>query len=414
MNIRLLIPIFFAAFTFLPNSCHAQIDGSSARIASDSTSGASGEAEASGIISTIAGDGFVGQSGNGGPARQAQLINPESVAVDQEANVYIADPDSQVIRKISASTGMISIYAGSGVGGYSGDGGPATKAKLNLPSGLAFDSKGNLYVNDTQNNRIRKIDASTGVITTVAGTGAVLPGGISQCNSYLSGRKATETPVCFPIGIAFDKEDDLYIAEPYLSIVRKVDAKTGILTTIAGSPGCGNSGDGGPATKAKLFTPFGVALDAAEDVYILDGGNCDVRKVAARTGIITTFLGRSEPPLCWLSGLGGPASAGGFSGASGPGIAIDSKDNFYIAASFDSVILAISASDGNLYSIAGTHLDRGSLQNGLAGYSGDGGPAIQAKLCQPRGLALDPSGNLYIADSCNSVIRKVTRAAASF
>lgn len=406
--------MFFANSTLAGNLCHAQLDGLPAPIVSDSAGGASGQVQASGSISTIAGDGFVGQMGNDGPARHAQMISPESLAIDKEGNIYIADPDSEVIREVTASTGTISIYAGTGVGGYSGDGGPAIKAKLNLPSGLAFDSRGNLYISDTQNERIRKIDSSTGVITTVAGAGAVLPGGAFQCGAYLNGRKATETPLCYPVGIAFDKEDNFYIAEPYRRLIRKVDARTGILTTMAGSPGIGSPGDGGPATKAKLLTPFGVAVDATGDVYILDGGACAVRKVEAATGIITTFLANSWPPPCRLSGLGGPASAAGFSGALGPGITVDSKGNLYIAASIDSLILAISASDGNVYSIAGTHVGRGAAQVGESGYSGDGGPATKAKLCQPKALALDALGNLYIADSCNSVIRKVTRAAANF
>ena len=227
--------------------------------------------DAAGVVTTVAGTGEWGFSGDGGPAVEAQLYFPAGMAVDEAGNVYIADGNAR-IRKVDASTGNISTVAGTGVFGYSGDGAPATEALLNSPRSVALDGAGNLYIADTTNNRIRKVDASTGNISTVAGTGT---------RSYFSGDggPAVEARLWSPEGVAVDGAGNIYIADTDDDRIRKVDASTGIITTIAGTGAPGFRGDGGRATQARLDEPHGVALDAAGNIYIADTYNHRVRRL---------------------------------------------------------------------------------------------------------------------------------------
>ena len=388
--------------------------------AADSKPAQDGQAQTgpSGIISTVVGDGFVGDGGNGGLATKAQLINPWGVAVDSAGNFYIADPDAQVVRKVTVSTGIISIYAGTGFGGYSGDGGLPTAADLDQPQGVAFDAYDNLYIADYRNNVIRKVDAQTGIITTVAGNGvgAGTAGGEDYCGYLTVGVKATTTSLCDPQSVAVDSEGNLYIVQG--NRVLKVTASTGILSVFAGTGSYGYSGDGGPAVNAELDYSGGLAVDNAGNLYIADTDNCAIRKVTASTGIITSLVGTVSPSgsygVCNYSNLGdgGPASAASI--LQPQGIAVDGTGNIFVADQGRHSIRVIAASNAKIYTVAGsyyTYTSGGTIYtDGNYGYSGDGGPAIAADLSYPAGVAVDPSGNLYIADRDNSVIREVNQA----
>jgi len=232
-----------------------------------------------GTITTVAGTGERGFSGDGGPATKAQLDVPFAVAADREGNLYITDENNYRIRKVDEE-GIITTFAGTGEGGYSGDGGPATSAKLIDPGGIAFDAKGNLYVADYTS--VRKIDPS-GTITTVAGTG--------QFGFSGDGGPATEAKLT-AYDVALDHKGNIYICDLENQRIRKVD-RDGIIHTVAGSGKKGYSGDGGPATKAALKDPWGVAVDREKNVYIADHHNRVVRKVDPE-GTITTIAGTGE------------------------------------------------------------------------------------------------------------------------
>jgi sugar lactone lactonase YvrE len=231
---------------------------------------------AGGVITTVAGNGILTYAGDGGPATSASLYNPASVVLDGNWNLYIADSYNNRVRKV-ATDGTITTVAGTGTQGFSGDGGAATSAKLNVPTGLVLDSAGNLYIADANNNRIRKVNTS-GTITTVAGTGTM---GFSG-----DGGAATSARLNYPFGIALDSTGNLYIADRENDRVRKVDT-SGIITTVAGGGTWPNLGDGGPATSALLKYPEGVLLDRDGNLYIADYGNGRIRKVAGAASVPT-------------------------------------------------------------------------------------------------------------------------------
>lgn len=225
-----------------------------------------------GIISTVAGDGTAGYSGDGGAATSAELYYPYDVAVDGAGNIYIADSHNSRIRKVTASTGIISTVAGDGIAGYSGDGGPATSAEINYPTGVTVDSAGNMYIGDFSNARIRKVTASTGKMSTVAGNGTTGYSG--------DGGPATSAELCEPGDLAVNSGGDIYIADYCNNRIRKVTVSTGIISTVAGDGTEGYSGDGGPATSAELNLPAGVALgNAGHILYIGDQVNQRIRAV---------------------------------------------------------------------------------------------------------------------------------------
>jgi uncharacterized protein (TIGR03437 family) len=330
-----------------------------------------------GSISTIAGNGILSYSGDGGPAPSAQLNAPGAVAVDSSGNFYIADTLNSVVRKVSSS-GTITTFAGNGTAGFGGDGSAAGSAQLNRPQGVAVDSSGNVYVADTQNGRVRKI--SGGIITTVAGSSTQGFGG--------DGAVATSAALFVPIGLAVDSANNLYIADFTNNRVRKVSASTGIITTVAGNGNSGYSGDGGPAVNAALNGPVGVAVDSNGNLYIADLNNNVVREVSG--GNITTVAGDGLPGV---SGDGGPATAAMVGNPTG--IAVDSAGNLYIT-NGSALVRKVYAGTGYITTIAG---------NGTRGYMGDGGSAILGELNAPQGIAIASNGNLYIADSGNNAVR---------
>lgn len=336
-------------------------------------------------INTIAGNGMAGYSGDGDKASAAQLNSPWGLATNSAGDLYIADRNNNRIRKISTS-GIITTLAGNGNAGYSGDGGAATAAQLNGPTGIATDASGNIYIADKGNNAIRRVSAD-GVITTIAGNG--IPG--------YSGDGGNATVALFnsPRGIAVDAAGNIYIADAGNHAVRKID-KSGIVTTIAGNGSAGFSGDGGPAGSAQLYGPYHIALDDAGNIFIADVDNARIRKVTA-SGIISTVAGNG---VTGYSGDGGPANAAMLHEPIS--IAVDKANNLYIADAWNARIRRVNTM-GIIETVAG---------NGIAGYNGEGNIATSAQLNNPYSIAVKGSA-LFISDNGNNRIRLVNTSASS-
>lgn len=344
-----------------------------------------------GIITTVAGTGEQGFSGDGGPATSATIYDPQGLAVDTSGNLYIADTYNNRIRKVSGGT--ITTVAGNGSSGFSGDGDPATSATLDYPWGLTCDAAGNLYISDNGNNRIRKV--SGGIIATVAGNG----------NNTFSGDGglAVNASLSDPFGVAVDAAGNLYIADSGNFRIRKVSQ--GIITTVAGTGAKGLAGDGGPALSAMLEYVTGIALDSRGTVYFTNDPGTNVgpffgsggwlREVTPQ-GVINTVAGNGN---FRFSGDGGAATSAtlNWTDLLPAGVAIDGDGALYIADTLNNRIRKVSG--GIITTVAG---------NGTYGFSGEGGLAVNASLAQPTGLALDQAGALYIADVGNSRVRKVS------
>ena len=339
-------------------------------------------------VFTFAGTGEAGAGGDGGPATEAQLSEPRGLAVDGSGNLYVSDSGNGRIRRIDAE-GVITTIAGTGGRGFSGDGGPATEAQFAAPGGLAVDGSGNLYVADWGNHRIRRIDTE-GMITTIAGTGVRGFGG--------DGGPATEAQFASLAYLAADELGNLYVSDSANHRIRRIDTE-GVITTIAGTGVRGFSGDGGPATEARFSAPGGLALDGSGNLYVADSGNNRIRRIDAE-GVVTTIAGSG--PGFYLGvplGDGGPATEAQF--AAPIDLALDGSGNVYVTDLSAIRIRRIDA-EGVVTTIAGS----GPVFS-QGGYSGDGGPATEAQFALPRGLALDGSGNLYVADSGNQRIRVI-------
>jgi sugar lactone lactonase YvrE len=331
-------------------------------------------------INTVAGTSAGGYSGNGGQATAAELSSPYGVTFDASGSMYIADFSNMAIRIVNTS-GIISTFAGNHISGFSGDGGQATAAELTDPGGVTINGAGNLIIADFGNQRVRLVNSS-GIITTIAGNGTIGSSG--------DGGPATAAELHDPFGTAIDAAGNIYIADYQNSRIRIVNT-SGIINTFAGNGLAGYGGDGGQATAAKLYTPTGVALDAAGNVYIADYINNRVRMVNT-SGIITTIAGIG---LAGFSGDGGPATAAEVSQPTG--VIVDPSGNIYEQEWGGDRVRRISA--GIITTLTGT---------GVAGFSGDGGPSTAAQINSTLGLALDASNNLYIADVFNNRIRKVS------
>ncbi len=372
-----------------------------------------------GIISTVAGSG--GLLGDNGPATSAELNQPTGVAVDAAGDLFIADTDNNRIRKVM--NGVITTIAGSGPSGFYGDGGPATGAYLGYPQGVAVDAAGNVYIADWANQRIREV--SNGTIATVAGGGSMnnVPATSTQLNHptgvaadtagnlYIAdpnaarvrdvsngtittvaggGNQFNNVPAAssylyVPTGVAVDGAGNLYIADSRMTYIREVS--NGVITAVAGFGSSGFSGDNGPATSAQLNSPYAVAVDSAGSVYFSDSGNNRIRKVTK--GIITTVAGGGT-----ALGDNGPATSAQLNAPLG--VAVDSAGDLYIADSGNHRIREVS--HGVITTVAGT---------GTPGFNGDG-PAQGAQLSFPYGVAVDWAGNLYIGDTGNDLVRKVS------
>lgn len=318
-----------------------------------------------GIISTVAGDGHTAYNGDGIKAIAAGMV-PIGAAADAKGNFYIVDAENERIRMVDTS-GAITTVAGNGNASFSGDGGPATDAELNEPSGVAVDAGGDLYIADFSNNRIRKVTPD-GVISTVAGDG--------QFSYDGDGGQAIDAGIGTPSAVAVDGSGNLYIADFNNSNIRKV-TPAGVITTVAGGNMAGYSGDGGPATSAQINGPVGVAIDNAGNLYISDLGNVCIRMVNT-AGIISTI---SQP----YDGIEHPI-----------GIAVDNLGGLlYIADNYLNRVL-VRTPDGVYSTVAGD------------GEAEDGSDSEKAELSGPTGVAVDSVGNLYITESQSYHVRKVT------
>jgi hypothetical protein len=352
-------------------------------------------------ITTIAGNGSCGYTGDGAVAVDAQLSSvhdenhPSYIAEDLAGSLYIADTNNDVVRKVVSPTAVnrdvITTYAGhvgrSG-GPTLGNGGPATSARLNQPTGLAIDSHGDLFIADTNNNEVREVLAY-GTIVDYAGNGVAGMRG--------DGGPATSAQLDHPTGLALDSAGDLFIADTNNNEVREVRASDHTIVDYAGHAGhAGMGGDGGPATSAGLNHPTGVAVDSSNNLYISDTGNHYVRVVNA-TGTVTAFAGQSGMDAGVggaNNGNGGPATSALLSQPSG--LAVDASGDVFIADVNTDVVRMVNTA-GNINTYAG---------NGFAGYSGDGGAALAAMLQQPTGVVADAEA-VYITDSGNCVVRGV-------
>ncbi len=332
------------------------------------------------IITTIAGNGTNGFSGDGGQATAAEFYSPNILALDHIGNLYFSDVYNNRLRKVNTA-GIVSTIAGNGTNGFSGDGGQATAAELNFPEGIALDTLGNIYVTDYGNNRIRKIN-TTGIISTFAGNGTAGYAG--------DGGQATAANLWKPEGIIFDKTGNLIFADHYC--IRKVTT-AGIISTIAGNGTGGFAGDGGQATAAEMNCPVGLVFDPLGNLYFSDVSNNRVRMVTT-SGIINTIAGDGGQ---FYSGDGGQATAARLYHPEG--IVIDAIGNLYIADNGNNRIRMINTS-GIISTIAG---------NGTGGYSGDGVQATATDIYFPTGVTFDATGNLYIADGGNYRVRMVSK-----
>jgi uncharacterized protein (TIGR03437 family) len=336
--------------------------------------------QAQNSITTLAGTGAAAFSGDGGPATGAALNHPRGIAVDFDGTIYVADVDNYRTRKIT-STGIISTVAGNGIFGASGDGGPAISAAFSDAEGVALDPNGNLYIADSGNRRIRKVTPS-GIVTTVAGTGVQ---GFSG-----DGGPATAATLNRPTSLFVDPTGNIYFADSSNQRIRRIDT-AGIITTVAGNGLDGFSGDGGSATSASMSFPLGLAMDQAGNVYFTDGNNNRVRRITP-SGIISTVVGNGKGGF---GGDGGPAISASLNIPSD--LAFDPAGNLYIADAGNNRVRKVDTS-GTITTVAGTGID---------GFSGDGGPATQAELNFPWGLANAATGAVYIADRVNNRIRAI-------
>ncbi len=329
-------------------------------------------------VTTIAGNGIWGYSGDGGPATMASLKYIRDVAVDDSGNVFISGEEGNCIRKINTN-GIITCFAGiPGNSGFSGDNGPATNAQITYCMGLGVDKKGNLYIADFANQRIRKVDAF-GIITTIAGNGGI---GYTGDNG-----PATNATMHDPNDAACDKWGNVYFTDDLNNCIRKIDT-SGIITTVAGTGIEGQTGDNGPATAAQITRPLKLDTDTFGNVYFTT--RCVVRKIDLN-GIITTIAGNGTGGC---SGDEGPATAAQIASE---GIAIGVNGYIYTSEQTFRCVREIT-SDGIIHRIAGVPT--------MAGYSGDGGPATAAVFVFTPGVAVDRDGYVYIVDQTNYRIRK--------
>lgn len=333
-------------------------------------------------VVTVAGGG----TDDGRPATAASLSYPFDVALDSSGNLFIADYVNRVVRRVDAKTSRISVVAGNGSRLSSPDGTSATASGITAPAATAIDADGSIYVSDQAGHKVRRVDPVSGLLGTVAGTG--------DSGSSGDGGPATRAALNEPTGLVLDgARRILYLADRGNHRVRAVDLQTGLVRTVAGTGGEGFSGDGGPATSARLSRPHGVSLDGEGNLLIADFGNGVVRRVSRVSGVISTLAGNGQPGF---SGDGGPATLASMSGVYA--CVLDAAGNLYAADFRNNRIRRVEASTGKITTFAG---------DGRAEFAGDGGPATGASLNHPAGLAIGKNGDLFVADSWNHRVRRM-------
>lgn len=414
--------------------------------------------------------------GDGGPATQATLNFPRGLTLDSSRNLYIADGMNHRVRVVSpAGQHIINTFAGTGVNGYSGDGGPATSANIGNPRGLTFHN-GAIYMSNTGGQRIRFVDIQTGIINTFVGSGFGFDGDNNptvlfnlpthmlfnsqgklvvadtlnarvrvDLNGVMKtigggfigdGGMAKSAALVEPLGIAFDSAGNYYIADAAGNRIRKVDT-TGKITTVAGTGVSGFAGDGGPATAAQIYFPEGVAVDAAGNIFIADNFNAVIRKVDAVSKNISTFatdpnfndlvslavdkLGnlysaddgacvvRKITPGGTITVVAGMEFICGYAGDGGPATSAQLNGNFGVAVDGTGNIYIGDTFNNVIRKVTPGGIITTIAGDGICGFTGDGGPAANAELCNPLGLTVDAGGNIYLADEVNFRIRKISR-----
>lgn len=339
------------------------------------------------IITTAVGTGEKGFAGDGGPAGKALLNGPFDVCFDAAGNLFFSDTFNNRIRRVDAASGAITTVAGNGEKRYAGDGGPAADAALDEPYGVVIDRAGTLYIADRLNRRVRRVDGASGVITTLAGTGEAAFSG--------DGGPAEKAGLAEPNGLAFSPDEKrLYITDVADNRVRVVDLAAGTIATFAGTGAAAHSGDGGPAAKAGTFGARAVKVAADGTVYILERQGSSLRAVDPKTGIISTIAGTTARGY---AGDGGPALQAVFDAPKE--MAIDRDGSLLIVDTENHAIRRIDHRTGVVTNLAG----------GRQGPGGDGGPAELAGLDRPHGAVVGPDGAVYIGDTNNHRIRRVMR-----
>jgi DNA-binding beta-propeller fold protein YncE len=341
------------------------------------------------IITTAVGTGERGYRGDGGPAAEALLNGPFDVGFDAGGNLYFSDTFNHCIRRVDARTAVITTCAGCGEAGYSGDGGPAIRARFNEPYGIAVDIAGNIYIADRHNHCVRRFDRALGIVMAFAGNGSSGFGG--------DGEAASCAAMVEPNGLAFDPaQRRLFIADVADNRVRVVDVVSGTIRTFAGTAAAEHSGDGGPADGAGVHGARAVKVAADGTVYILERQGSTLRAVDPNTGIITTVAGTGARAY---EGDGGPALAAAFNAPKE--LAIDRAGNLLIVDTENHALRLVDIGTRTVVTIAGS---------GRQGGDGDGGPAGAAALDRPHGAAVAADGSIYIGDTNNHRIRKLAPA----
>jgi sugar lactone lactonase YvrE len=349
-----------------------------------------------GIVHTFIGTGKPGYSGDAGSSSEALVNGPAGLAIDSNNNVYVVEIINNVVRKIDTKINIVTTVAGCGDKGFSGDGGLAVKAKLNGPEGVFVDLYGNIYIADTWNQRIRKIDFKSGIIKTIAGNGEA---GFSG-----DGGNACNASINRPSGVVVDSIGNVYFNDYSNERIRKIDIN-GIISTFAGTGEAGFTGDEGLAYQAKINDVYGLAIDKNDNLYFVDSLNFAIRKINLHSGVIYTVCGKGKPgeivefvsvDSCYL---GGNAHPKGTTGGSVPhGLDVSNEGFILIADTGVNRIRVADLFENQVYTIAGT---------GEGGYSGDEENALEAKI-NVHGVRVDSEGNIYFVDFHHHVVRKIT------